>query len=271
MNRRHFLKMSTATAVAMAASTAGLPGGKGLFRTARAGTLPVAPQGSMGARETTSVCEMCFWRCPIVGKVREGKLIKIEGNSRSPVNGRRVCARGNSGVQLLYDPDRIKYPMKRVGARGKGKWARISWDEALDEIAHNMDKVRKKYGPHALAFFDHGASAEHLRKIFINLGTENYTSEPAFFQCVGPAALAYLETVGYTSQPAPASTTTWPMPGPCCWSARTSAKTSMSPMSANSSPACRTAPNWWWSTRAFPRPPARPTSTSPSGPARTRP
>ncbi len=197
MNRRHFLKMSTATAVAMAASTAGLPGGKELFRTARAGTLPIAPEGSMGARETTSVCEMCFWRCPIVGKVRDGKLIKIEGNSKSPVNGRRVCARGNSGVQLLYDPDRIKYPMKRVGARGEGKWARISWDEALDEIAHNMDKVKKKYGPHALAFFDHGASAEHLRKIFINLGTENYTSEPAFFQCVGPAALAYLETVGY--------------------------------------------------------------------------
>ncbi len=200
MNRRRFLKMSAATAMAMAAfSLDGLPPKGGLFRASRAlaGTNYGPMNGSMGARETTSVCEMCFWRCPIVAKVRNGKLIKIEGNPKSPVNGQRVCARGNSGIQLLYDPDRIKYPMKRVGARGEGKWAKISWDEALEEIAHNMNKVKKKYGPHALAYFDHGASAENLREVFMAMGTENYTSEPAFFQCVGPAALAYLETVGY--------------------------------------------------------------------------
>lgn len=198
MNRRRFLKMSTATAMAVAASTVdGLPGKAGFFRSARAQDIISSSTGSMGAKEVTSVCEMCFWRCPIVGKVKNGKLVKIEGNPKSPVNGRRVCARGNSGVQLLYDPDRIKYPLKRVGARGEGKWTKISWDEALDEIAHNMTETKKKYGPHALAYFDHGASAENLRKVFINMGTENYSSEPAFFQCVGPAALAYLETVGY--------------------------------------------------------------------------
>ncbi len=198
MNRRRFIKMSTATALTIAASTMdGLPGGAGLFRKARAETAVGKATGSMGAKETTSVCEMCFWRCPIVAKVTDGRLTKIEGNPKSPVNGTRVCARGNSGVQLLYDPDRIKYPMKRVGARGEGKWAKISWDEALGEIAHNMETVKKKYGPHALAYFDHGASAENLREIFMATGTENYTSEPAFFQCVGPAALAYLETLGY--------------------------------------------------------------------------
>lgn len=201
MNRRRFLKMSTATVMTIAASTMdGLPGGAGLFRKARAGTAVVGrATGSMGAKETTSVCEMCFWRCPIVAKVSDGRLIKIEGNPKSPVNGHRVCARGNSGVQLLYDPDRTKYPMKRVGARGEGKWARISWDEALGEIAHNMEAVKKKYGPHALAYFDHGASAENMREVFMAMGTENYTSEPAFFQCVGPAALAYLNTVGYVA------------------------------------------------------------------------
>jgi thiosulfate reductase/polysulfide reductase chain A len=198
MNRRHFLKMSTATAMAIAASTVdGMPGGMGLFREARATSGPAPNPGSMGAQETTSVCEMCFWRCPIVAKVKNGKLVKIEGNPKSPVNGPRVCARGNAGVQLLYDPDRIKYPMKRAGARGEGKWTKISWDEALGEIAHNMEQAKKKYGPHSLAYFDHGASAENLREVFMAMGTENYTSEPAFFQCVGPAALAYLETVGY--------------------------------------------------------------------------
>jgi len=200
MNRRHFIKMSTATAMAMAASTMnGLPGTGGLFKAAQAKTVLNPMNGSMGAKEITSVCEMCFWRCPIVTKIKNGRLVKIEGNPKSPINGKRVCARGNAGIQLLYDPNRIKYPMKRVGARGEGKWAKISWDEALDEIAYNMDKVKKKYGPHALAYFDHGASAENLREIFMSMGTENFTSEPAFFQCVGPAALAYLETLGYVA------------------------------------------------------------------------
>ena len=200
MNRRHFLKMSTATAMAVAASTMdGLPGKTGLFRSARAQGVLGAQNGSMGAKEITSVCEMCFWRCPIVGKVQDGKIVKIEGNPKSPVNGTRVCARGNSGVQLVYDPDRVKTPLKRVGARGEGKWAKISWDEAFDEIAHNMQEVKKKYGPHALAYFDHGASAEFMRGIFKAMGTENFTSEPAFYQCVGPAALAYLSTVGYVT------------------------------------------------------------------------
>lgn len=200
MNRRHFLKMSSATAMAVAASSMdGLPGKGGLFRSAQAGELIGSSTGSMDAADVTSVCEMCFWRCPIVAKVKDGKIIKIEGNPKSPVNGKRVCARGNSGVQLVYDADRVKTPLKRVGARGEGKWAKISWDEALDEIAFNMEKVKKKYGPHALAYFDHGASAEFMRGIFKAMGTENYTSEPAFYQCVGPAALAYLSTVGYVT------------------------------------------------------------------------
>ncbi len=195
MNRRRFLKLSAATCAALASLELEK---KGIFRpvvseAAAAEGLP----GSLGAKDVTSVCEMCFWRCPIVAKVKNGKVVKIEGNPKSPANGHRVCARGNSGIQLLYDPDRMKYPMKRVGARGEGKWAKISWDEALDEIAYNMKEIKKKYGPHALAFFDHGASAEFYREIFKAMGTENFSNEPAFFQCVGPAILAYMTTYGY--------------------------------------------------------------------------
>ncbi len=199
MKRRDFLKFSASTTLALAALGAGEE--EGFFMAARSladgkGAEPM-PAGSLGAKEVTSVCEMCFWRCPIVGKVKNGRLIKIEGNPNSPANGARVCARGNSGVQLLYDPDRLKYPLKRMGKRGEGKWAKISWDEALDEIAFNMEKVKKKYGPHALAYFDHGSSAEFMREIFKTLGTENYSSEPAFFQCVGPVIAAYLNSMGY--------------------------------------------------------------------------
>ncbi len=200
MKRRNFLKLS-ASACAALASLELQRGGVFVPRVAKASfnkgrdKLP----GSLGAKEVTSVCEMCFWRCPIVGKVKDGKLIKIEGNPKSPANGPRVCARGNSGVQLVYDPDRIKYPLKRTGERGEGKWARISWDEALDEVAHNIKKVWKEHGKDSLAYFDHGASAEFMREIFKTIGTENYTNEPAFFQCVGPAALAYIMTFGYVT------------------------------------------------------------------------
>ena len=196
MRRRDFLKLSASTTLALA--SLGLETKEGFLKPCS--TLAAAPKslpGSLGAKEIPSVCEMCFWRCPIVAKIKNGKLVKIEGNPKSPANGKRVCARGNSGVQLLYDPDRLKYPLKRTGERGEGKWAKISWKEALDEIAFNMDKIRKKYGPHSLAFFDHGASAEFMREIFQALGTENYSSEPAFYQCVGPVAVAYLTTMGY--------------------------------------------------------------------------
>ncbi|OCC14912.1 Molybdopterin oxydoreductase (polysulfide/thiosulfate), catalytic subunit A [Dissulfuribacter thermophilus] len=195
MKRRDFLKLSASSTLALAAL--GMDKQGGFFKPSKSFAKSQDLPGSLGAKEITSVCEMCFWRCPIVAKVKDGKLVKIEGNPKSPANGPRVCARGNSGVQLLYDPDRLKYPLKRVGERGEGKWAKITWDEALDEIAYNMDKVRKKYGPHALAYFDHGASAEFMREIFKALGTENYSSEPAFFQCVGPVVMAYIYSMGY--------------------------------------------------------------------------
>ena len=196
MKRRDFLKLSASTTMALAALEMDKKGG--FFKAASTYAKGEdSPPGSLGAKEVTSVCEMCFWRCPIVAKVKDGRLVKIEGNPRSPANGTRVCARGNSGIQLVYDPDRLKYPLKRTGARGEGKWTRISWDEALDEIAFHMEKVKKEYGPHALAYFDHGSSAEFMREIFKAMGTENYSSEPAFFQCVGPVIVAYLNTMGY--------------------------------------------------------------------------
>ena len=199
MKRRDFLKLSAGASLALAGLRLR---SEGLFRKAYAAEaggeeLP----GSLGAKEVPSVCEMCFWRCPIVAKVKHGKVVKIEGNPKSPTNGRgdkaRVCARGNSGVKLLYDPDRVLHPLKRVGERGEGKFVKISWDEALDEVAYNLKKVKEKYGPHAIAYFDHGASAEALREVFKALGTENYSNEPAFFQCVGPVIVAYISSLGY--------------------------------------------------------------------------
>jgi len=145
---------------------------------------------------TGGVCEMCFWRCQLVGKVRDGRLVKLEGNPKSIDNGKALCARGNAGIKLVYDPDRLKYPMKNVGKRGKPRWKKISWDEALNECATKLGAVTQKYGPQGLAVWYHGASAHYPTAFFEYLGVPNMC-EPAFYQCRGQTAMAMLKTLGF--------------------------------------------------------------------------
>ncbi|MBI3651710.1 MAG: molybdopterin-dependent oxidoreductase [Acidobacteria bacterium] len=86
-----------------------------------------------------STCAMCDAGCGIVVRTRDHKANKIEGNPQHPVNRGALCARGQAGLQVLYNPDRIKAPMKRVGERFSGQFAEISWDEAIKILA---DKLR---------------------------------------------------------------------------------------------------------------------------------
>ena len=89
-----------------------------------------------------STCGMCAAGCGIVVRTREHKANKIEGNPLHPVNRGALCARGQAGLQVLYNPDRIKAPMKRVGERGEGKWQEISWDEAIKTIATRLSEIK---------------------------------------------------------------------------------------------------------------------------------
>jgi menaquinone reductase, molybdopterin-binding-like subunit len=89
-----------------------------------------------------STCGMCSAGCGIVVRTREHKANKIEGNPLHPVNRGALCARGQAGLQVLYNPDRIKAPMKRVGERGEGKWQEISWDEAIKTIATRLSEIK---------------------------------------------------------------------------------------------------------------------------------
>jgi len=159
---------------------------------------PYAAPGSFAGTKSVygGVCEMCFWRCQLIGKVRDGKLVKLEGNPKSIDNGASLCARGNAGVKLLYDPDRLKYPMKNIGKRGAPVWKRISWQEALDECASRLKAIVDKYEPQGLAIFPHGASAKYPMNFFEHVvGTPN-NSEASFFQCRGSRDVAYIQTLG---------------------------------------------------------------------------
>jgi anaerobic selenocysteine-containing dehydrogenase len=84
--------------------------------------------------------------------VKDGKAIKVEGDPEGPLNKGTLCSKGLASIELLYHPDRIKYPMRRVGRRGEGKWQRISWDEALDTVTKNLKEIKDRYGPLAVAY-----------------------------------------------------------------------------------------------------------------------
>ena len=96
----------------------------------------------------------CGGRCLLVAHVKDGRIVRLEGDDRpgdTPSDPQlRACTRGRAYLRRQYHPDRLLHPLRRVGRRGEGQWARISWDEALDLVAGEMRRVREAYGPGAL-------------------------------------------------------------------------------------------------------------------------
>lgn len=102
----------------------------------------------------SSVCRGgCNGGCLLNAHVRDGKVVKITpGKLPDERYDKRMCLKGYTHIQRIYDPDRIKYPMKRVGERGSGDWQRITWDEAVSTIAETWTRLREEYGPESIAF-----------------------------------------------------------------------------------------------------------------------
>ena len=89
-------------------------------------------------------CHVCNIQDGAIAFVENDRVVKLEGNPEHVSTRGRLCAKGNSGMWYSYDPDRILYPLKRVGARGEGKWKRITWEEALTEVAEKLDAALKE-------------------------------------------------------------------------------------------------------------------------------
>ncbi len=142
VSRRVFLKYSGALAGVAALSNTGLFSLKSLSQTEAE-----AMQASMGQVEVkyTADC-MCPSECGLEMWVKDGKIAKIYGNKAVPMNAGTACAKGASGQQLVYSPYRLKYPMIRVGARGEGKFKRVTWGEAIDHIGKKLTEIKKKHG-----------------------------------------------------------------------------------------------------------------------------
>ena len=148
----------------------------------------------VGTKKVPGMCQLCSTICGIMGHVKDGRLLKIEGNPNDPNSRGRLCARGQAGLNHLYHPERLLYPMKRVGERGEGKWKRISWDEALDEIAGKLKTIRESGSPGDFAFHQGRQRSKDALKRFLDAyGTKTQLSHRSL--CSGnrrAANLTYL-------------------------------------------------------------------------------
>lgn len=96
-------------------------------------------------RLVPSACRQCYGRCSLIGTVKNGKVTKVEGRPGTFSRG-TLCSKAFSIPELINSPLRVRYPMKRVGERGEGKWERISWDEAWDIIIPKTKEIIEKHG-----------------------------------------------------------------------------------------------------------------------------
>jgi anaerobic selenocysteine-containing dehydrogenase len=126
-------------------------------------------------KKIRTVCRSCHGACGVIAHVKDGKVIKVEGDPNSPISHGTMCAKGLAITQLAYHPDRILHPMKKVGEKLSGKWERITWDEALDTIAAKFQAVVDEYGPEYIVV-GQGTGRDyesHLYRFANQLGTPN--------------------------------------------------------------------------------------------------
>ena len=94
-------------------------------------------------------CPVCSYACHVKVHIQDGQIIKVTGDPDSPKG--KLCERVISAVDFHRHRDRLNYPLKRSGRRGEGKWERITWEKAVNEIAQKLDDIRARFGPEAVA------------------------------------------------------------------------------------------------------------------------
>ena len=143
-----------------------------------------------------SHCRMCHGGCGVLVYTKNGKVAKIAGDPDCPINHGTLCSKGLASAQLAYHPDRLTYPVKRVGPKAGGKWERISWDEALNTIAERINGYKVGFGPESVVMgYGTGRENEAVIYRFANLlGTPNVLTAGHF--CYGPRIATSILTCG---------------------------------------------------------------------------
>jgi thiosulfate reductase/polysulfide reductase chain A len=205
-SRRSFLAQASAAFGAAAAASI-LPWPFRRLSTAEAAEITNYAKGKW----VPSCCNMCGGQCGVLAYVEKGLVRKIEPHPTNPNNIAnvsasydaavkagdigRLCCKGNSAIRSLYDPERLRTPLKRVGPRGSGQFQAISWDEAIAEAAAGLHAVKQKYGARSIVWFGEDHSFTHIQQDFCDaIGTPNYSNHSNL--CDTSRKAHYLATMG---------------------------------------------------------------------------
>lgn len=166
--------------------------------------IPITTKTSdLKVKNTPYLCNMCRNKCAGFARVENGVVTKLDPNLYFPKSRNMLCPKGNSGIQALYDRNRLKYPLIRIGERGDGKYKRVTWDEAFEYIKDSLVDIlnKEKDNRSTIAYCNgEGFEKEEMRKFFGGkLGSSNFLDEGSI--CLNTRLGAYLLTIGTVGEP----------------------------------------------------------------------
>lgn len=146
----------------------------------------------------THCARMDHGGCALLVGVRDNKIVQVKGDPDGYLNRGYICYKGTASSDRLNHPNRLRYPLKRIGKRGEGKWERISWDEALAYTAENLIRVKEKYGARSVGF---GAGMPKGLEHFVLIRLANIFGSPNVIAsqdvCHAPREVTGIHTCGF--------------------------------------------------------------------------
>jgi anaerobic selenocysteine-containing dehydrogenase len=146
----------------------------------------------------THCARMDHGGCALLVGVKDNRIIEIKGDPDGYLNKGYTCFKGRVSGERLTHPDRLKQPLKRIGERGEGKWQAISWDQALDETAENLLRIKEKHGPRAVGF---GVGMPKGLEHFVLIRLANIFGSPNVIAsqdvCHAPREITGIHTCGF--------------------------------------------------------------------------
>ena len=152
----------------------------------------MSTKGAQAIRTTTwSAGAGCHGGCGVIAYVKDGKLIKIEGDPDHPRNQGRLCPRCLALTQYVYHERRLRHPLLRVGQRGENKWKEISWKEAYDTVETRLNDIKAQHGPESVLFFyaDGKDVSEWITLLAYSFGSPNLVYALSGSSCYTPRTM----------------------------------------------------------------------------------
>ena len=158
-----------------------------------------------GENVIPTVCGMCGpggpgGGCGVYAFVKNGRFVKVAGMDESPVNRGALCAKGHAAPQWVYSPDRLTHPLRRIGRKGEGTFEKVTWEDAIAQIAERLQLQKREYGSRSLAMLSPAkrSYSDYIVRFLTVHGSPNYGHSGI---CAVQRAFAFMYTLGDWPKP----------------------------------------------------------------------